>query len=192
MSDLGCDRTFRKVHTREFLILSQVHRHPRIDEHSPAWFLALTRGVFDDLNHRELFVFIHALDPALETPTLGGDVALLLHLRTHLLDVLEERLSTLELEHAKLLLTNLLDRVEEAAPLGLDPTRTHRAHLGTQVDLGCELDASVFVGAMVDALFPAGALERQVGRGRPRRPGIQKPGLLTELPNLGRATLLGM
>ena len=97
----------------ELLTFESVERCAGLDEHGPSWFLVLTRWVFDDLNHRELLVLIHTLDPALEAPTLGDDVAFLLHLGTQLFELLEERLPALELEHTKLLLADRLDLVEE-------------------------------------------------------------------------------
>ena len=187
LSDLGRDQTVFELHTPEFLAFGCVEGRARLDEQGSARWLPLERRVFDDLNHRERPTLIDTLNRALEASALRDDVALLLHLRAHPLELLEERLPTLELEHTKLLLTNRLDLVEESAPLGLDPALAHRADLGTKVDLRGQLDALVLVGAVVDALFRAGALERKVGGRSPGGPGVHEPGLLAQLPDLGRA-----
>lgn len=187
MSDLGRDQTVFELHTPEFLAFGCVEGCAWLDEQGSARWLPLERRVFDDLNHSERLTLIDTLDRALEASAFRDDVALLLHLRAHPLELLEERLLALELEHTKLLLADRLDLVKESAPLGLDPALAHRADLGSKVDLRGQLDALVLVGAMVDALFRAGALEREVGGRSPGGPGVHEPGLLAQLPDLGRA-----
>ena len=192
MSDLGRDQTVFELHTPEFLAFGCVEGCAWLDEQGSARWLPLERRVFDDLNHRECPTLIDTLDCALEASAFRDDVAFLLHLRAHSLELLEERLPTLELEHTKLLLADRLDLVEESASLGLDPALAHRANLGAKVDLRGQLDALVLVGAVVDALFRAGALEREVGGRSPRGPGVHEPGLLAQLPDLGRAAAFGV
>jgi hypothetical protein len=187
LSDLGRDQTVFELHTPEFLAFGCVEGCAWLDEQGSARWLPLERRVFDDLNHSERLTLIDTLDRALEASAFRDDVALLLHLRAHPLELLEERLLALELEHTKLLLADRLDLVKESAPLGLDPALAHRADLGSKVDLRGQLDALVLVGAMVDALFRAGALEREVGGRSPGGPGVHEPGLLAQLPDLGRA-----